>query len=203
MQFCSDMTAAEHGGAVRPSVTATLAVLLLVVCDLPDGGSAAAQSSAGSEDIVAYCRIHRTEDFPNRNFLGQRYKDGLLPKQVAAIQDATDWRCEDGRVLLCADTMDHQLCSKKIGNYEFAALLKPECAASPNAPNIPMATEWNSSSTWRCKGTTPVIIESYPTDKRSFFKDVWVEYVVRNGAVIAPVTMPDGPALKWEWTGPN
>ncbi len=148
--------------------------------------AASAQPPDGqATDIVAYCRMHPDVDDPNTMVFGAGHSQGKLPKQVQAT-DATNWRCMDGKVLLCLNSADGGACSKKDPSRTPTALIREVCADSPGSAFVETATSGYSSSTWRCDGPRPVIIHTVPLDKRGYMRGPWVRYVVRNGVVIAP-----------------
>jgi hypothetical protein len=195
---------------LKSAVGSPLAVLL-VIASFGEGRAATPTEPArpASRDIVAYCRLHPTDDHPNKTFFGPRNyerlmakahamikagespawvssNDGeLLPKQVAAIEGADLWRCQDGKVLICEDFTDGSACAKKADDQTFYPVAKKACEANPNQP-LDMATAWYAASDWGCDGTRPVAKNHQKLDERGYEKDEWQAYVVKDGVVISP-----------------
>jgi hypothetical protein len=195
---------------MKTAVAAPLAVML-AIGSFGEGDAATPPKSAppASQDIVAYCRLHPTDDHPNKTFFGpRRYaqlmakaramvkagespawvssNDGeLLPKQVAAIEGADLWRCQDGKVLICEDFTDGSACAKKADDQTFYPVAKKACEANPNQP-LDMATAWYAASDWGCDGTRPVAKNHQKLDERGYEKDKWSPYVVKDGVVTSP-----------------
>jgi hypothetical protein len=183
--------------------------VVLAIASFADGRAETPPKPAqsASQDIVAYCRLHPTDDHPNKTFFGPRLyqqlmakaramakagqspawvspNDGeLLPKQVAAIDGADLWRCQDGKVLICEDFTDGSACAKKMDDRTFYPVAKNACEANPNQP-LDMATAWYAASAWDCDGTRPVASHHDKLDERGYEK--WSPYVVKDGVVISP-----------------
>jgi len=195
---------------MKTAIGAPLAVLL-ATASFGEGDAATPPKPAppASQDIVAYCRLHPTDDHPNKTFFGpRRYaqlmakaramtkagespawvspNDGeLLPKQVAAIEGADLWRCQDGKALICEDFTDGSACAKKMDDRTFYPVAKKACEANPNQP-LDMATAWYAASDWGCDGTRPVAKNPQKLDARGYEQDKWQAYVVKDGIVISP-----------------
>jgi hypothetical protein len=153
------------------------AMAISALADTLPGGS--------SQDIVAFCREHQTLDDPGMTFFGSKYAPGMLPKQVEDVE-ASNWRCMDGAVLMCSDSADGDSCSKKDPSRKPSRTIRETCAEYPGMNSVTRAATAYSSSTWRCDGGKPVIIETYALDRRGFMKVMWMHYVVSNGVVVEP-----------------
>jgi hypothetical protein len=144
-------------------------------------------------DVVAFCKAHQNVDFPNRLFFGGGYRLGAIPRQISGLEDALQWRCMDGRVLVCSDSADGDWCSKKDASRIPSALLRQACREEPNKTSFSFAEGHYSAFDWRCKEGVPVIFQRYVLDRRDFFKTSWTPLIVRRGIVIGPTDFPAGP----------
>ncbi len=135
-------------------------------------------------DVVAFCASHLTVDFPG---------SGALPEEIKKLDGPTKWRCMGGHVLVCMDSADGDWCSIKDASRIPSKGIRETCRDEPNKPYIDFATAHYSRFDWRCRHGKPVIARSYPIDARGFFMASWAPLVVRNGVVVGPKDMPDGP----------
>jgi hypothetical protein len=147
--------------------------------------STASEAAVPSRDIIGFCRQHRDLDQPGRTYFGSAYRRGMLPEQVEAT-GATDWRCMGGKVFLCLNSADGGACTKKDPSRTPRAIIREVCREEPGTEYVPTYAASYSSSTWRCEGTAPKILKTFPLDRRGFLQATWVEYVVRDGAVVSP-----------------
>jgi hypothetical protein len=168
---------------------------LVALCSATVGLTARADAEprAQSRDIVAFCRTHRDLDHPDEIFFEAQYKPGMLPKQVQDVE-ADKWRCMDGKVFMCSDSADGDSCSKKDPNPLPSQTIKEICAERPGSDFVERAATAYSSSTWRCNGQEPAIIQTYSLDKRGFMNEMWVLYIARTGPVTKPHEPLDFPA---------
>jgi hypothetical protein len=150
-------------------------------------------ATARHGDVVAFCKAHRSVDFPGRLFFGPGYTPGAIPQQLSKLDGPLQWRCLEGRVWVCLDSADGDWCSKKDVSRRPSPLLRQACREDPERVSLSFAEEHYSAFDWRCKGGTPVIIQSYPLDQHGFFKASWTPLVVRRGVVIGPTELPAGP----------
>jgi hypothetical protein len=138
--------------------------------------------AGAADDIVGFCQQHPTLDYPNRTWFGARYEPGAVPGQVQAT-GASNWRCMNGKVLLCSDSADGDSCSKKNPSLTPGPFIREDCAESGS---ISRAVSAYSASTWRCVKKHPVIQQTYRLDSRGFMSTMWLPYVVENGKVVKP-----------------
>ena len=143
-------------------------------------------------DVVAFCRAHRSVDFPDRLFFGPGYTPGATPQQLSKLDGPLRWRCMEGRVWVCSDSADGDWCSKKDVSRRPSSL-RQACHEDPERASLSFAEEHYSAFDWRCKGGTPVIIKSYLLDRHGFFKASWTPLVIERGVVIGPTELPVGP----------
>lgn len=146
-----------------------------------------------NNDVVAFCQAHPSVDFPDRLFFGRGYTPGAVPQQLSKLDGPLRWRCMDGQVWVCLDSTDGDWCSRKDTSRRPSPILRQACREDPQRASLSFAEEHYSAFDWRCKGGTPVIIQSYPMDRHGFFKASWTKLVVRRGVVIGPTELPTGP----------
>src|SRR5580692_3706835 len=74
-------------------------------------GLPAARAATAPKSISEFCQANPNLDFPDRAFYGLHYRDGILPRDVAGV-GATNWRCSDGKVYVCAGGAAGSACKK-------------------------------------------------------------------------------------------
>ena len=104
-------------------------------------------------DIVAFCKSHGTLDYPDKTYFAGQYKPGMVPRQVAAVE-ATNWRCANGRVLLCQNSADGDSCAKKDPSRIPSDDIRESCVVNDM---VARAVSAYSASTWDCKNKRAVI----------------------------------------------
>jgi hypothetical protein len=129
--------------------------------------------------VVAYCRAHPTMDYPHTNKPGD-LEDNSLAADVAAA-GADNWRCMDGKVLVCAGGASGSACQRADPSLKPSANIRDFCKTMPNADVVGTAYSLPSSSLWKCKGKTPVIIHTAALDKRHFLKHTWAPLLGADG----------------------
>jgi hypothetical protein len=165
------------------------AIALWAVAEVRAAPATLARRQQG--DVVSFCRVHGTLDFPGPLFLGAGHKPGDVPTQLEKLFDtAMQWRCMDGVVWVCADSADGDLCSKKDPSRTPSSGIVQDCRDAPEQDYINFADGHYSAFDWRCKGGRPVIVKGYPLDRNRFFKASWVPLALKDG-VPAPTKLPD------------
>ncbi len=144
-------------------------------------------------DVVAFCKAHADVDFPGRLFFGSRYTDGAAPKQLSKLDGVVQWRGMDAHVWVYGDSADGDWCSKKDASRTPSEILKEACHDDPESTSLNFAETHYSAFDWRCKGGKPVIVQSYPLDRRGVFKASWTPAVIKGVVVIGPTELPTGP----------
>jgi len=157
---------------------------------VPCAAGVEAPRNARTGDVVEFCRIHKDLDDPGASFFGASYAPGRAPRQIEA-QDASNWRCMSGRVLLCSDSADGDSCSKKDASRQPSRILRQFCAENAASDFVPRYAQAYSSSTWRCDRRKPVIVQTSALDRRGFMRVMWIPYVVRHGTPVRPAEFPD------------
>ncbi|MBK6973233.1 MAG: M23 family metallopeptidase [Sterolibacteriaceae bacterium] len=142
-----------------------------VAPNVPLSSTAAPPVSAQTyQNPFAYCKAVVTIDMPDKRYTGTE-----PPPAVANAlgHTAVTWRCADGQVLGCYGGASGRACEKMQTSRTPSHYIVQFCVQNPNSDFVPMAWIGNSSSTWKCNGSVPAILKTYPVDKRSFQVGSW------------------------------
>lgn len=145
-------------------------------------GLLATRAAAAPKSVAAFCQANRNLDLPDRAFYGSHHKDGILPRDVAAV-GATNWRCRDGNVYVCAGGAAGSGCQKMNPSHQPSEDIRQTCEDNPGQDFVATAVIGNSSSTWQCQGPTAKIIATVPLDSRGFMKQTWVPLFDASGKI--------------------
>jgi hypothetical protein len=169
--------------------TASFIVILAVAAStsLP-----AARAETVSKSISEFCRANPNLDFPDPAFYGRQYRSGTVPRDVAAV-GATNWRCRDGVVYVCAGGAAGSACSKMNPSREPSQQIRQTCKENPGQDFVATAVIGNSSSTWRCQGSTAKIIATAPLDGRGFMMQTWAPLFDARGKLNTDVELGADP----------
>jgi hypothetical protein len=151
-----------------------------------------ARAATAPKSINEFCQANPNLDFPDRAFYGPHYKDGILPRDVAAV-GATNWRCSDGKVYVCAGGASGSACKKMNPSREPSQDIRQTCEDNPGQDFVATATIGNSSSTWRCHGPTAKIIATVPLDGRGFMVQTWTPLFDARGKLNTGVELGADP----------
>lgn len=151
-------------------------VLLAAACGFP-----AASGAAAAKSIAAFCRANPGLDFPGGVFHG-RGREAGVPAEVAAVQ-ATNWRCMDGKVYVCAGGASGSACERMNPSRRPSPAIRETCRDNPGQAFVAIAAIGNSSSTWRCRGRTATIIQTYPLDTHGFLLGTWAPLFDARGRI--------------------
>jgi hypothetical protein len=166
-----------------------LALMFATVMSVALPGSRAA--AATPKSIAAFCMANPDLDFPNRTFYGLK-REGGVPKEVAAVE-ATNWRCMDSKVYVCAGGASASACGKMDPSRSPSREIRQTCEDNPGQSFVAIAVIGNSSSTWRCQGRTAKIIKTVPLDVRGFIRATWVPLFDARGKVNTDVELGADP----------
>ncbi len=128
----------------------------------------------------AYCKAVVDQDGGEGGVEDSRYV-GTNPPAVVVnammnkfpnIRGPYTWRCMDGDVYGCYMGASGRACAKRDTSQRQLSAIGQFCANNPNAI-VPNSLNY-SSSEWRCNGTIPIVVKSWPVDKRGYLKDSWV-----------------------------
>lgn len=125
------------------------------------------------KDPAEYCAAVDTIDEPDKRYVGPT----ATPAMAAAFKlkpdeaDKVEWRCMNKAVYACV-TFNSPVCGPA-GKAAINNDMRQYCQDRPNADFIAAAFLSNRHTTWRCQGTTPVILKQTPTDARGFAKEYW------------------------------
>jgi hypothetical protein len=151
-----------------------------------------ARAATAPKSINEFCQANPNLDFPARAFYGPHYKDGILPRDVAAV-GATNWRCSDGKVYVCAGGAAGSACKKMNPSREPSQDIRQTCEDNPGQDFVATAIIGNSSSTWRCQGPTAKIIATVPLDGRGFMVQTWAPLFDGRGKINTGVELGADP----------
>lgn len=133
-------------------------------------------SSITQTNIFAYCRSVRDNEYQE----GDLYY-GHLGAQVSKVIPQTQfnptigWRCMDGALFVCELGASGRACTKKNPSKIPSVAITTFCRQRPNSNFAPMTVIGNSSSTWKCNGTIPIIDNTEPLDKRGYSIGSWTK----------------------------
>ena len=135
-------------------------------------GLPVARAATAPKSVAAFCQSNPNLDFPDRAFYGPHHKHGILPRYVTAV-GATNWRCMDGKVYVCAGGAAGSACEKMDPSRKPSDDIRQTCEDNPGQDFVATAVIGNSSSTWQCQGPIAKIIATVPLDSRGFMKQTW------------------------------
>ena len=111
---------------------------------------------------------------------------------MAAV-GATNWRCSDGKVYVCAGGAAGSACKKMNPSREPSQDIRQTCEDNPGQDFVATAIIGNSSSTWRCQGPTAKIIATVPLDGRGFMVQTWAPLFDARGKINTGVELGADP----------
>jgi hypothetical protein len=155
-------------------------------------GLPAACAATAPNSVAAFCQANPNVDFPDSAFNGPRHKGGILPRDVAAV-GATNWRCMDAKVYVCAGGAAGSACRKMDPSREPSENIRQTCEDNPGQDFVATAVIGNSSSTWRCQGPTAKIIATVLLDKSRFMKQTWAPLFDAHGKINTGVELGADP----------
>jgi hypothetical protein len=126
----------------------------------------ASRAETVPKTVAAFCQANPNLDLPDRAFYGLHHKNGIVPLDVVSV-GATNWRCRDGKVYVCAGGAAGSACEKMDPSREPSEDIRQTCADNPGQDFVATAVIVNSSSTRRCQGPTAKIIATVPLDSRA------------------------------------
>ena len=152
----------------------------------------AASAVTAPKSVAAFCSANPNLDFPDRVYYGPGHSHGALPREVASV-GATNWRCRDGNVYVCAGGASGSACQKMDPSRQPSRDISETCADDPEQDFVATAVIGNSSSTWRCRGATPEIIKTVPLDRSGFMQQTWAPLFDAHGNINAAVALGADP----------
>jgi hypothetical protein len=152
----------------------------------------AANAATTSKPVAAFCSANPDLDFPDRVYRGAAHGHDALPPEVASV-GATNWRCRDGKVYVCAGGASGSACQKMDSSRQPSKAISETCADDRGQDFVATAVIGNSSSTWRCRGTTPEIIKTVPLDRSGFMQQTWAPLFDTRGNIDAAVELQADP----------
>lgn len=129
-------------------------------------------------DPVAYCRAVGTIDRPDSRYTGPKLpgwmalKLNLRPDQGALME----WRCAHRKVLACLYGANIPCGSKANASRNPTPAIAGYCRENPGSSFVPMVvTGHETTISWACHGTKPVVIRRGAVDSQGFAKTYWKE----------------------------
>jgi hypothetical protein len=168
------------------------ALFALMIAAAARAGLPAVHAASAPKSIHDFCQANPNLDFPDRDYYGPQYKAGIVPRDVATV-GATNWRCRDGKVYVCAGGAAGSACKKMNPSREPSRDIRQTCEENPGQDFVATAVIGNSSSTWRCQGTTAKIIATVPLDARGFMVQTWVPLFDASGKINTGVELGADP----------
>lgn len=184
-----NMPISTEKGRHLPMITARFALILATAAMI---GPPAAHAETPPTSIREFCQANPNLDFPDRAFYGSHYRTGILPRDVAAV-GATNWRCNDGKVAVCAGGAAGSACRKMNPSREPSEAIRQTCEDNPGQDFVATAVIGTSASTWRCQGPTAKIIATVPLDGRGFMVQTWAPLYDAHGKLDTGVELGADP----------
>jgi hypothetical protein len=125
---------------------------------------------------VAYCRAVGTIDKPDSRYAGPKLP-AWMAKQLNLQPDQgslMEWRCAGKAVLACVYGANIPCDSKAKTSEKPTSAVVDYCRQNPNSDFVPMVvTGHDTSISWACHGSTPVVISSGAVDAEGYSKAYW------------------------------
>jgi hypothetical protein len=172
-----------------PMNAASFALTLATAASI---GLSATRAETAPKSVSAFCHANPNLDFPAHAFYGPRHEVGILLPEVASV-GATNWRCRDGKVYVCAGGASGSACQKMNPSRQPSKDVREACKDNPGQSFVATVVIANSSSTWRCRGLAAEIIETVPLDSRGFMEQTWVPLFDANGKIDTGVELGADP----------
>ena len=125
---------------------------------------------------VSYCKAVGTIDKPDSRYVGPKLPAwmarelNLKPDQGKMME----WRCANGAVLACAYGANIPCDSKANTSRTPTTAIVDYCHQNPGSNFIPMYVIGHDSSvSWACHGTKPVVLSSEAVDAQGYQKAFW------------------------------
>jgi hypothetical protein len=127
-------------------------------------------------DPASYYRAVGTIDKPDSRYTGPK-----LPAWMAARLNLTpdqglmmEWRCADRKVLACVYGANIPCDSKANVSNKPTAAIVDYCRQNAGSTFVPMVvTGHDTTVSWACHGTNPVVINSAAVDPQGYAKAYW------------------------------
>ena len=125
---------------------------------------------------VDYCKAVGTIDKPDSHYTGPKlptwmaHELNLKPSQGKMME----WRCANGAVLACLYGANIPCDSKANTSQKPTQPIADYCKQNPGSTFVPMVvTGHETSVSWACHGTQPIVINTAPTDAQGYVKAYW------------------------------
>lgn len=160
----SEMTCialARRAGPAVAGAAAFACVALLAQLAMPRSAEAA------DGDPFAFCRAVGTSERYDERWTGD---DAPTALSAAPGYPAVNWRCVDGRLLICETGASGRHCMKMDSSRTPHDGIREYCRdpVSRAYPDVPSSRLGDSNSEWRCVRGRGVIVSTAPVDAQSY-----------------------------------
>jgi hypothetical protein len=135
-----------------------------------------AQTARTYANPIPYCKAVGTIDKPDARYTGPKLpawmagKLNMQPDQGELME----WRCANGAVLACQYGANIPCDSKAMASKEPTQAIIDYCRQNADSQFVPMyVTGHDTSVSWACHGSRPVVIHSAEVDQQGYQKDYW------------------------------
>jgi hypothetical protein len=125
---------------------------------------------------IDYCKTVGTIDKPDSRYTGPKLPAwmakhlNLKPSQGKFME----WRCANGVVLACAYGANIPCDSKADTSQKPTPAIVDYCKQNPDSTFVPMVvTGHETTVSWACHGSNPVVIHSAEVDAQGYAKAYW------------------------------
>lgn len=127
-------------------------------------------------DPVAYCKAVGTIDTPDSRYTGPKLPAWMAKELNLKTSQGKfmEWRCANGTVLACLYGANIPCDSKANTSRKPTAAIVDYCKQNPDAAFVPMVvTGHDTTVSWACHSTNPVVIRSAAVDAQGYAKAYW------------------------------
>jgi hypothetical protein len=135
-----------------------------------------AQTAQTYSDPVPYCKAVGTIDKPDARYVGPKLPAWMAEKLNMQPDQAKlmEWRCANGVVLACQYGANIPCDSKAMTSKEPTQAIIDYCRQNADSQFVPMyVTGHDTSVSWGCHGSRPVVIRSARVDAQGYQEDFW------------------------------
>ena len=135
-----------------------------------------AQAAPTYADPVPYCKAVGTIDKPDARYAGPKLPAWMAKKLNMQPDQAKlmEWRCANRAVLACQYGANIPCDSKAVTSKEPTQPIIDYCRQNADSQFVPMyVTGHDTSVSWACHASRPVVIRSAEVDGQGYQKDFW------------------------------
>jgi hypothetical protein len=135
-----------------------------------------AQTAPTYSDPILYCKAVGTIGKPDARYTGPKLPAWMAEKLNMQPDQAKlmEWRCANGVVLACQYGANIPCDSKAMTSKEPTQAIIDYCRQNADSQFVPMyVTGHDTSVSWACHGSRPVVIRSARVDAQGYQEDFW------------------------------